>query len=315
MLLDYLAARFPYNTREKWRALIELGRLELDGRAAAADSPLREGQPLRFAVVDYDEPEVPLDFRVLARRGDLALVHKPAGMPVHRTGKIFFQTLANLLRERLGDEAWAPLNRLDRETGGLVAFARGPEAFRLYAPASPATRWTKAYLAVARGRLPAEEGVFDGPLAEQEGDPIRSRMHVTPGGKPALTWYRRLAERDGVTLAALSPVTGRKHQLRAHLAAAGCPLVGDKLYADDGRAYLKRVDTPLDEEDFTRLGARHHLLHAFHLSLEPEGGEAFENCDWEADGDFARYFDLAEARAWFDSEGRSLLRARVDALR
>ena len=102
---------------------------------------------------------------------ELAFVHKPAGMPVHRTGRIFFHTLANLVKEKLGDGAWAPLNRLDRETSGIVAFARGPEAFKALAPDGAGVRWTKVYAAVVRGVLPeAGIGRIDQPLGESAGD-------------------------------------------------------------------------------------------------------------------------------------------------
>src|SRR3569832_2323062 len=109
-LAEYLARRFTYHPPAEWDRLLALGRLELEGATARGEERLREGMRLRFAVVDYEEPEVPLDFRILERGSDLAFVHKPAGLPVHRTGKIFFQTLANLAREELGDDAWAPLN-------------------------------------------------------------------------------------------------------------------------------------------------------------------------------------------------------------
>jgi 23S rRNA pseudouridine1911/1915/1917 synthase len=320
-LLDYLALRFPYHTFDQWRNLIALGRLAIDGRTASADETVREGQVLRFAVVDYDEPEVPVDFKVLERRGEVCFVHKPAGLPVHRTGKIFFQTLANLLRESLGDSGWAPLNRLDRETGGLVAFARGQEALRLNSPANPEVRWTKLYLAVARGRLPEDEGAFDWALCERAGDVIRSRMHAMPKGKPALTLHRTLAHRGGFSLVLLSPVTGRKHQLRAHLAQAGCPIVGDKLYSLEGRPYLKRVESELDEADFRELGARNHLLHAFYLRLEPrsEGapadGATLEAWDWDMSGEFAAYFDLREARELCEGGESAAMQERVRELR
>lgn len=255
-------------------------------------------------MVDYEEPEVPTDFSLLGRHGDLAFFHKPAGLPIHRTGKIFFQTLANLARESLADDAWAPLNRLDRETSGIVAFARGPQALRDLAPAGPSAAWTKVYAAVVRGELP-ETGVgrMDQPLGEIPGDAIRCRMHPNPGpgGKAALTLYRTLARKDGLSLVALSPVTGRKHQLRVHLAAAGCPVVGDKIYSGEGRAYLARLERELGTGDFAVLGARRHLLHAFHLRIDARDMEAREAWDWDAGEEFASVFPLDRARAWKDS--------------
>jgi len=314
-LAEYLARRFTYHAPDEWDRLLALGRFELDGAAARGGERLREGMRLRFVVVDYQEPEVPLDFRVLERGSDLAFVHKPAGMPVHRTGKIFFQTLANLVREELGDDAWAPLNRLDRETSGLVAFARGPEAFRMHAPSAPEARWLKLYVAVTRGLPPSRSGAIDTPLAELPDSPIRSRMHAQAGGKPCLTLYRVIAERDGLGLLALAPITGRKHQLRAHLAHLGCPIVGDKIYADEGRAYLKRLEADLDESDYSALGAHHHLLHAFCLRIAAGGKPALEAWDWDVGAEFSAKFKAVEARAWCATPDCMELMAEVEAAR
>jgi 23S rRNA pseudouridine1911/1915/1917 synthase len=312
-LLDYLARRFTYHSRQEWSDLLALHRLELEGEPAQGHEPLREGMSLRFAVVDYEEPEVPLDYRLLERGRDLCFVHKPAGMPVHRTGKIFFQTLANLVKEELGDAAWSPLNRLDRETSGLVAFARGPDAFRTLAPSAEDSRWIKFYAAVVRGAPPAPSGRIDIALGERPDAPIRSQMHALPDGKPALTLYRTIASRDGQSLLALSPITGRKHQLRAHLAGLGCPVLGDKIYAHGGRAYLKQLDADLDEADYRELGSTRHLLHSFCLRIGTKGESASEAWDWDVGPEFARYFKGQEARAWCAAPGFQDLWAEAEA--
>jgi 23S rRNA pseudouridine1911/1915/1917 synthase len=314
-LLDYLVRRFTYHTLAEWSELLALGRLELEGAVARGHEPLREGMGLRFAVVDYEEPEVPLDFRILERGRDLCFVHKPAGMPVHRTGKIFFQTLANLVKERLGDDSWAPLNRLDRETSGLVAFARGADAFREYAPSSDASLWLKFYAAVTRGEPPATAGILDQPLGEIPESPIRCQMHPHAHGKPALTLYRRIAVKDGLSLLVLSPVTGRKHQLRAHLAGIGCPIVGDKIYSLNGKAYLKQLDGELDEADYRELGSGRHLLHSFCLRIGSKGKPANEAWDWDVGPEFAGAFKALDVRAWCAKPGFGELLAESEAAR
>jgi 23S rRNA pseudouridine1911/1915/1917 synthase len=231
-------------------------------------------------------------------------------MPVHRTGKIFFQTLANLMRERLQDSSWSPLNRLDRETSGVVAFARGPEAFRSLAPDSPTAEWTKLYMAIVRGRLPSasagvgmgmEVGILDQPVGPQTGDAIRCRMHVHLHGKPATSLYQTMAHSEGLSLVVLSPVTGRKHQLRVHLAHAGCPVVGDKIYSGDGQAYLKRLEAELDEEDYAALGAKRHLLHAFYLRIKTPDHEIHEAWDWEPGPEFLQNFPNENPSTWHAS--------------
>ncbi len=282
--------------------MLALGRLTLEGKPAQGQEPLREGQNLRFAVVDYEEPEVPIDFVILRQSPNLCLVHKPAGMPVHRTGKIFFQTLANLLRERLQDTAWSPLNRLDRETSGLVAFARGSAALRHLSPESVASSWTKLYMAVIRGSLPESGvGILDQSLTMLPDDAIRCRVHAQPGGKSALTLYQTMACKDGLSLVVLSPITGRKHQLRVHLAHAGCPVVGDKIYSGDGQAYLKRLNEELNEDDYAVLGAQNHLLHAFYLGIAWDGNNFLDAWDWGLGPDFLRHFSEETPTTWKDS--------------
>lgn len=297
-LLDYLARRFTYHSVAEWTRLLDMGRLELDGTVARGNESLREAMSLRFAVVDYDEPEVPLDYRILERDGDICFAHKPGGMPVHRTGRIFFQTLANLVKENLGDDSWAPLNRLDRETSGLVAFARGPDIFRAYAPGSEGSQWAKFYIAVVRGAPPAASGSINQALGEMPGSVIRCQMHPLAQGKSALTLYRTIAVQDGLALLALSPITGRKHQLRAHLAGLGCPIVGDKIYSLEGKAYRKQLDGELDAADYAELGAERHLLHSFCLRLGITGQPTREAWDWDVGAAFAGVFKALKARAW-----------------
>jgi 23S rRNA pseudouridine1911/1915/1917 synthase len=316
-LAEYLTARFPYHSREEWLDLLAQGRLSMDGNPAHAEDRPRNGQTLRFAVVDYQEPDVPTNFHLLPGReeDDLRFVHKPAGMPMHRTGKIFFQTLANLVRESLGDSTWSPLNRLDRETSGLVAFARGPRALREYAPTQPGCGWIKMYAAVT-SEIPKDgSGRFAQPLMEMDDGPVRCRMHVDPRGKPSLTLFHTVATGNGRALVALSPITGRKHQLRAHLAAAGCPVTGDKIYSLESKAYLKRLYSDLDENDYLELGASHHLLHAFYLRIGLAGLPFQEAWDWDCGPEFTRYFDMGMMRRWCASPAFGTMTQEAERLR
>jgi 23S rRNA pseudouridine1911/1915/1917 synthase len=287
--LDLLVRRFPYHTPEEWTARILAGRARLDGAATAPETPVLPRMLLEYRVEDYEEPAVPLDFREITAAGDLALVHKPAGLPVHKTGKVFVNVLANRYRAFKQDDAWTPLNRLDVETSGIVAFARGREALRRFSPGTPETRWTKTYLAVVQGVL-RDAGVHEGPLAEWPGHAIRSRVRVHADGKAARTHYTPLETSGDKTLVAVRPETGRKHQIRAHLADIGFPLVGDKVYSLDGRYYLKRLEGELDAEDVAALQAPHHLLHALSLDIRDAAGNGIAGADLSPPEGFLRFF-------------------------
>jgi 23S rRNA pseudouridine1911/1915/1917 synthase len=264
--LRVLLKRFPYHTESEWRARILDGRVTLQGIQATPDTLVSRGDLITYQVDDYEEPAVPIDFRELVVAGDLALVHKPAGLPVHKTGKVFVNVLANLYRAFKHDDAWTPLNRLDVETSGIVAFGRGRDALRTFSPGNEASVWTKTYLAVVDGVI-EHPVTHDGPLAEWPEHPIRSRMRVHASGKAALTHFHPLAVREGKTLVLARPVTGRKHQIRAHMADLGFPIVGDKVYNHDGYYYLKRLEGELSAEDVAVLQSPHQMLHAVSLKI------------------------------------------------
>ena len=115
------------------------------------------------------------------------------------------------------------MNRIDKDTSGLVLAAQNG-----YAAPLLAQRVEKLYYAVAEGELPLGPGVIDAPIGRQ-GESIIGRC-VTPDGKPSRTEYTILKAKNGLSLAACVPVTGRTHQIRVHFASIGHPLAGDDLY-------------------------------------------------------------------------------------
>jgi 23S rRNA pseudouridine1911/1915/1917 synthase len=270
---------------------------------AIAETCIWPGQTLAYHFAGFEEPDLPKTAHVLVQEQNLALVHKPVGLPVHKTGRIFFQTLAQWAKEKLGPD-WDPLHRLDVETGGILAFAKGKTFFKTAVSEAHDSKWCKAYLVVVSGRwsdhFNQPSGCLDGPLRESDNDTIRSRMHVDPQGKPSQTLWWRIAESENHTLLLASPITGRKHQIRAHCAHAGFPIVGDKMYSQGGWAYLKRLTEELSDDDLARLGAPHQLLHAVYLQINIPG-QSIAGLDKDWSPAFDPYFSRQTITAFLES--------------
>lgn len=194
-----------------------------------------------------------MSLEILHADEHLLAVNKPSGLlSVPGRGPEKQDCLARRL-----EQAWGPLlvvHRLDRDTSGVILFARTPAAQQSLSRQFETRRVEKRYLAVAIGRLAETSGVIDLPVAKDFARPPRHRVDYTHG-RPAVTHWRTLGGDQQRTRLELRPVTGRSHQLRVHLAAVGHPIFGDRLYS-----------VP-DEILPPTAGKRLHL-HACRLSVE-----------------------------------------------
>lgn len=201
-----------------------------DGVPVLANRRIFPGQVFSFALPPEGDgvtpqPEIPV--KVVYEDAFAVVLEKPPQLAVHPTLNYPGGTLAN------GYAAWAaahghspvfrPVNRIDKDTSGLVLAAKNA-----YAAPLLAGKVEKLYYAIAQGALPLGKGVIDAPIGRR-GDSIIGRC-VTPEGKPSRTEYTILKAKNGLSLAACVPVTGRTHQIRVHFASLGHPLAGDDLY-------------------------------------------------------------------------------------
>jgi tRNA pseudouridine32 synthase/23S rRNA pseudouridine746 synthase len=262
--LDALCARFPSVDRATWASRFSRGRvLGANGHALDPQARLHTGGEVFYYREVIDEPSCAGLETLLHVDDDIAVVDKPHGLAVMPAGGFVRDTLLARLVRRLGIDDIAPLHRIDRDTAGLVLFSLRARSRDAYAALFRERRIRKRYEALA-APLPgvAFPVIRESRLVRGERFPAMREME---GVANAVSVVDVIERGDGVWRYALEPVTGRKHQLRVHMAGLGAPIVGDPLYGgacSDGP--LKLVAKAVEFEDPLD-GARRVFTSAFEL--------------------------------------------------
>ena len=274
----FLTERFTYQSRTGWQSIIREGRIAVNGIRVRASRRLHAGDVITFDVQGIAEPEVDPAYSVVLDRPGFLVVSKPGCLPVHPSGCYFHNTLLMLMKERYGD--LFVVNRLDRETSGLVVLAKDPETAGALSGLFASRQVEKTYLAAVFGAFPAGTVVKNGWLSSDPGSPVRKKRRFTetdPGtedAEPCGTEFTCLKTCGGFSLVECRPHTGRLHQIRATLRSCGFPLLGDKLYGPDETIFLRFTEDAMTDADRAALALPTQALHAWRLGFtDPGSGE------------------------------------------
>jgi len=199
--------------------------------------------------------------QVVSEDEDILVVDKPGGMVCHSAQRPEHSSLAEWLREH-GIETPRMINRLDRETSGLVVVAKNERSAKILGKVVLRREIEKQYVAICWGELKQERGVIDQPLVVSRTSRVYTKREVDAAGKPSVTEYAVERQLCGFSVVRLIPRTGRAHQLRAHMAWLGHPIVGDKIYGADETLYLEFIEKGVTDVMLKKLLLPRHALHA-----------------------------------------------------
>lgn len=230
-MLDYLALRLPAVTRREWQQRMEAGEVVDEfGAAVTPGRAFARGLRLYYYRHLPAEPDIPFAETVLYQDAHLLVADKPHFMPVTPSGRYLQHTLLVRLKRRLGLAELSPLHRIDRDTAGLVLFSVQQRTRGLYQAMFRERCIAKQYEAVAPWReglaFPREH------RSRLEESPQFFRMHEVPGAPNTHTQMELLEVAGRWARYRLAPITGKRHQLRVHMAALGLPLRHDAFYPE-----------------------------------------------------------------------------------
>jgi 23S rRNA pseudouridine1911/1915/1917 synthase len=276
----FVCGQLHRTSRTRAQAIVRASAYDAEGRKLAPNDRVRPEQHILLWRPPWDETPVPVDVPVLYEDDHLLAVDKPALLPVHPTARYHRNTLIKVLQAARPDAAFLSLgHRLDRETSGVMLVSKTRASDRALKKQLEAREGVeKSYVAITWGVPDRGDGAasfrHEQSVELDMHNPLRVKMRTSTG--PQALYAATMVEVEAVRRSAAGRAyarvrcgleTGRQHQIRLHLASLGAPVVGDKLYGPDERAFARAADGELTDDDVASLELPRHALHAARLEL------------------------------------------------
>lgn len=262
----YLAQRFTYLSRNAWQREIKNAKIQINNKTITSPhKKITQGDSVTYSGRELHEPPVDTAISILYEDDYYIAVHKSGDLPVHPGGRYLNNTLTMMLKNDAGCDVF-PIHRIDRETSGLILLAKTKEAVSQINKTF--SKSTKTYLTIIKGRPEKKSFTIDTPLGKDHHSKIRKKQAAyTDAPETAVTRFRVIRQFKNHTLLSATLVTGRLHQIRAHLESESLPILGDKIYGGNENFYLVFIETGGDEALYNKIGFRRCALHSRSLTF------------------------------------------------
>ncbi len=278
----FLSEQLPDITRSQLKKIILNGQVTVNDQLTTVHHWLKNGDVINLQEAkEAAKPGKLIAPKIIDQTEDYLVINKPAGLLVHPTERGETNTLADWLKDKfpeinkVGDDPVRPgiMHRLDKEASGLMVIALNQPSFNSLKKQFQERKVSKEYYTLIYGRLQEDDGVINRPLERNKKTGLMIAQTTLDGGKEAVTQYEVVQKYLNYTLLKVKTLTGRQHQIRAHLYSIGHSLVGDKLYVT--KDLRKKKKTLADARlflhaSYLKFRDRKRHNHEYHSALPKE---------------------------------------------